>query len=89
MASAKYPEAVSAAALAGDGLTADGATLDNDFKTGKAGGNTITGGTAAGDDLIVRATAHGSPSGAVTRLGHATLGINVDQNTQKVHRRSA
>lgn len=67
----------------GDGLTADGLTLDNDLITGVAGGQTIKGGTAAGDDLIIVATAHASPSGAVSRFGHATAGINHDQATNK------
>lgn len=63
---------------AGTGLTINGANLDNDLLTGKAGGQTITGGTAAADNLSLRPTSNGSSTGRV-RIGNtggtATLTI--------------
>jgi len=40
------------------GLTELGGVVRNDFFTGKAGGQTLYGGTASGDDLAISSTAH-------------------------------
>jgi hypothetical protein len=44
--------------VAGTGLTLTGATLTNDLSTGKAGGQTIYGGTAASENLTLSSTVH-------------------------------
>lgn len=61
-----------ASALAGAGLTANGAVLDNDLKTGKAGGQTVTGGTGAGENLTLESTSNAT-KGKI-RLGTTTSG---------------
>lgn len=46
------------------GLTRTTNTITNNLSTGVAGGQTVYGGTATGDDLTIRGTINGSPSGA-------------------------
>lgn len=52
-------------ATAGSGLTLSGGVLTNDLLTGKAGGQTAKGGTAAGESLTLRGTAHANNDGTV------------------------
>lgn len=58
--------------------------LDTTALSGVTGGQTWTGGTAAGDDLLIRATSHGSPSGAIIRIGGGAGGLTIDQANGRV-----
>lgn len=49
----------------GAGLTLSSGTLTNDLLTGKASGQTVTGGVAAGENLTLRGTSHASPGKVV------------------------
>ncbi len=70
MGSARYdPNSSGGGAGAGQGLTLNGSNLDNNLITGVSGGQTITGGTAAGDSLSIRASSAGSPTGKI-RVGN-------------------
>lgn len=66
---------------AGTGLTLNGSALDNDLVTGKAGGQTVTGGTALGENLTLRSTSNAT-LGRI--LFDSTTGLNWDGTNKRL-----
>ncbi|MFL5381303.1 MAG: hypothetical protein ACJ8GN_02130 [Longimicrobiaceae bacterium] len=67
----------------GAGLTLTGSTLTNDLLSGKAGGQTVVGGVAAGENLTLSSTSHAT-KGTLT----ATSGSQMILNTTSANLRS-
>lgn len=65
----------------GSGLTLTGGVLTNDLLTGVAGGQTVTGGTGAADNLDLRSTSNGTKG--FTRIGGST-GFVYDETNKRV-----
>lgn len=61
-----------------DGLTRTVNAVKNDLITGKAGGQTITGGTAASENLTLQSTSHETIGGI--NIGTTTKGDNLNVN---------
>lgn len=66
---------------AGAGLAVNGSNLDSTLITGKAGGQTIIGGTAASDNLTLKSTSNGT-LGRV--LFDSTTGFNWDGTNKRL-----
>lgn len=66
---------------AGSGLVVNGSNLDNTLITGAAGGQTVTGGTASGDNLDLRSTSNATKG--FTRVGGST-GMVYDETNKRI-----